>query len=131
MNAAAAQLMADWESIVGPALAAVSAPRRLSAGTLTIACAGPVAMELQHYAPALIGRINTHAGGATVRGLRFVQTTVLARPAVVAPAPVPRWAAEAADTAAASLPPGELRDAIAALGRAVLAESARGKSSTN
>ncbi len=65
------QVMADWDTIVGPQLAVVSRPRRLAAGTLTIACAGPVAMELQHYATELISRINTHLGTTTVRNLRF------------------------------------------------------------
>ena len=45
---ATAQVLADWSAIVGPAIAAVTTPRRLAAGTLTIACAGPIAMELQH-----------------------------------------------------------------------------------
>ena len=77
-GAGTGQVIADWDTIVGPMLAAVSAPRRLAAGTLTIACAGPVAMELQHYATELISRINTHLGTATVGSLRFVQTTSLA-----------------------------------------------------
>ena len=51
---ATVQVLADWEAIVGPALAAVTLPKRLSAGTLTIACAGPVAMELQHLSEALL-----------------------------------------------------------------------------
>lgn len=58
----AARLMLDWEEIVGPALARLSAPRRLAAGTVTIACAGPVGMELQHRAPQLIERINAYFG---------------------------------------------------------------------
>src|SRR3954463_12655425 len=41
---ASAQVIIDWPAIVGPALAAVTAPRRLSAGALTLACAGPIAM---------------------------------------------------------------------------------------
>ena len=64
----------------GPSLAAVSAPRRLAAGTLTIACAGPVAMELQHYATELMDRINTHLGSPAVKALRFVQTALPAPP---------------------------------------------------
>jgi hypothetical protein len=124
-------IMADWDSIVGPMLAAVSVPRRLAAGTLTIACAGPVAMELQHYATELISRINTHLGATAVRSLRFVQTTSIApRPPPPAP-PVPPWVAAAAETAVAALPEGELRTALAALGRAVLAGEARKKPSTN
>lgn len=65
--------MADWPELVGPALAAVTEPERLSAGTLTIACAGPVAMELQHLAPELIERINGGLGRAAVERLRFRQ----------------------------------------------------------
>src|SRR5690242_15088320 len=66
---ATAQLIADWEAIVGPLLADVATPRRLAAGTLTLACAGPVALELQHLAPALIERINTQLGRAVVERL--------------------------------------------------------------
>ena len=68
---AGAQLMADWPDVVGPALAAVTQPLRLSAGTLTLGCAGPVAMELQHLAPELIGRINAHLGRVVVERLRL------------------------------------------------------------
>ena len=127
----AGQVMADWDIIVGPMLASVSVPRRLAAGTLTIACAGPVAMELQHYATELTSRINTHLGSTTVRSLRFVQTTSLVPPAAPPPPPTPPWIAAAADTAVAALPEGDLRAALAALGRAVLAGEARGKPSTN
>ena len=131
MTPGAAVLMADWDSIVGPMLAAVSVPRRLAAGTLTIACAGPVAMELQHFATELISRINTHLGSTTVRSLRFVQTTSVAPRPVQPPPPAPPWVVAAAETAVAVLPEGELRAALAALGRAVLAGEARGKPSTD
>ncbi|MCP1245837.1 DUF721 domain-containing protein [Acetobacter cerevisiae] len=70
---AGVQLFTDWADIVGPAHAAVTTPRKLSAGTLSIACAGPVAMELQHLSDALIARINTWCGQALVARLRFVQ----------------------------------------------------------
>ena len=70
---AGAQLMADWAGVVGPALSSVTSPLRFTAGTLTIGCAGPVAMELTHLAPQLIGRINAHLGKPMVERLRFVQ----------------------------------------------------------
>jgi hypothetical protein len=128
---ATAQVMADWAAIVGPLLAAVSAPRRLATGTLTIACAGAVAMELQHYAGELIERINMHLGSPTVRALRFVQTALPAPRATLPPAPASGAVAAAAESAVAGLPEGELREALAALGRAVLASDApRGKTST-
>lgn len=125
---ATAQVLADWSAIVGPAIAAVAAPRRLVAGSLTIACAGPIAMELQYLGGELIARINTHLGCQVVKGLRFVQTTGLDAPAPpqqLRPDPVDQAEAEAA---VASLPEGELRAALAALGGAVLA---RARSSTD
>ena len=70
---AAAQLMADWPAIVGPALAAVTVPRRFASGTLSIACSGPIALELQHLAGELMARINAQLGRVTVTRLRFLQ----------------------------------------------------------
>lgn len=111
-NAASAQLVADWDAIVGPAHAATTRPRRLSAGTLTLACAGPAALELQHVADLLIGRINTHYGRQLVSRLRFVQddtalgdrTPPRRPPAAPIPVDIP------------DMPEGPLRDALAALG---------------
>lgn len=118
---AAAQLMADWAGIVGPALAAVTVPRRLTGGRLAIACAGPVAMELQHLAPELIARINTHVGQALVAELRFTQDhtpgTAESRP--LAPAKPSPQVAKAVDNQLADLPDGPVKDALAALGRSI------------
>jgi len=115
---AGAQLLADWPAIIGPALAAVTEPQRLSAGTLTLACAGPVAMELQHLAPELVARINTHFGRTLVERLRFVQ-----RPGklpATRPLPAPAATLPPAVTAElATLPEGELRDALEKLARGV------------
>ena len=120
--AATAQVLADWAAIVGPAYAALTTPRRLTSATLTIGCTGPVAMELQHVAPALIERINSHLGRAAVERLRFVQEP----PPRATAAPIPRRpATHAAQAAVAGLPPGELRDALERLGRVVLAERRR------
>ncbi len=118
-----AQLMEAWSGIVGPALAEVTVPRRLSQGTLTIGCAGPVAMELQHLSNEVLGRINQYLGSQAVRRLRFVQITFVRAPVQ----PRPRRseaAATAASEAVAQVAEGPLRAALAALGRAVLNESA-------
>jgi hypothetical protein len=118
---AGAALMTDWPQVVGPALAAVTSPLRLSAGTLTLACAGPVAMELQHLAPELIARINGHAGRVTVERLRFVQRSAgspQGLPAASARArtePLPPPVAERL----AALPAGDLREALENLARGV------------
>lgn len=113
-----AQLMADWAAAVGPALAAVTLPRRLLQGTLTIGCAGPVAMELQYFAPQLITRINGHLGRAAVDRLRFVQDPAAstAAPAVVIAATPPPPAVAAAVRTVAD---PELRAALERLAAAV------------
>jgi hypothetical protein len=125
---ATAQVMADWPVIVGPALAAVTAPRRLAAGTLTVGCAGPVAMELQHLAPQLIARINTHVGSTVVSRLRLQQDGGAASGPALPPrrdAKPTEAAIRAAERAVAGLPDGPLRDALASLGRTVLTARAR------
>jgi hypothetical protein len=118
---ASAAVLADWEAIVGPALAAVTAPRRLTAGTLTIACPGPIALELQHLSSMLIGRINAHLGGTPVERLRFVQQAPSPlSPAASPPALTPELAARV-EAAVEGLPEA-LRTALAALGKAVAAQ---------
>jgi hypothetical protein len=109
---AGALLMSEWAAIVGPRLLMETVPKKFVGGTLTIACSGAVAMELQHLSAALIERINGHAGQALVLRLRFVQEPVAppcvpVRRRVVAPVPL------------TELPPGELNDALARL-RAVI-----------
>lgn len=116
---ATAQLLSDWAIIVGPAIAAVSAPKKLLAGTLAIACTGPIAMELQHLGPELLQRINSHFGQILVTRLRFVQdfqaatvATPIARPLAVV----------AAREAVGDMPDGPLRDALLGLGQHALAK---------
>ena len=111
---ASAQVLADWALIVGPALAGQTSPRRLSGSTLTLACDGPVALELQHLSAALIQRINGHLGAKVVERLRFVQELL------PSPPPTPRRQ-PAEPVAIPGLPEGELRAALARLGGAVRA----------
>jgi len=113
----AAMLLADWAQVVGPELAATTTPRRFAAGTLTIACAGPVAMELQHLAPQLLGRINGHLGQLLVERLRFVQADQ-ARPSPPPRPPAPALPEPVAEALAAVADEG-LRAALAKLGRGV------------
>ena len=92
----------------------------LTAGSLTIACSGPIAMELSHLAPELVARINGGLGRVAVERLRFVQT---AQPAASGgkPALPPRPVALPARVATAldSLPTGDLREALERLARGV------------
>ena len=106
---AAAALLADWPMLAGPDLAARAAPIKFAAGTLTLACPGPVAMELQLSAPAVIQRLNLALGSAIVERLRFVQqATGIAAP----PTPATRRSTAAAPP---DLPEGALGEALARL----------------
>ncbi|MDJ0387622.1 DciA family protein [Roseomonas sp. E05] len=115
---AAAHLMTDWPEIVGPALAAQSVPLRLTGGTLTLRCTGPMAMELQHMAPQLAARINTAMGQRLVERLRFVQGSMPA-PAPKARRPAPVKLPASVDRALEEIEDPELRAALARLGQGV------------
>jgi hypothetical protein len=117
-NPASAQIIADWEIIVGPKIAAMTVPRRLDRGVLTIGCAGPTAMSLHYVGIDLINRINTHLGGQPVHSLKFTQAGMPRRPKdVLPPAPL---AMQEAEAAVATLPEGDLKSALEALGRVVI-----------
>nr|WP_081378513.1 DUF721 domain-containing protein [Novacetimonas hansenii] len=108
---AAVQVMLDWPDIVGPELARATVPRRLSAGTLTVACVGPVATELQHLAPVVIARINGVCGAGVVSRLKMLQDiTLRPTPPPPRPRPVP------VPVVIGDMPEGPLRDALSRLG---------------
>lgn len=117
-NPAAAQVVADWELIVGPKVAGMTTPRRLDKGVLTIACAGPAAMEMHYMGVEIIRRINTHLGGQPVHSLKFTQAGMPKR----APPPTPRppEAIQEARAAVAPLADGDLKSALESLGRVVI-----------
>jgi len=106
---AAAHLLADWDAIAGLQLAARATPIKFAGGTLTLACTGPAAMELQHLTPQIIARLNQAVGQAMVERLRFVQqisapdSKTKIRPAPYPKAPPP------------DLPEGPLGEALAKL----------------
>ncbi len=109
-----AQVMADWAEIVGPELSRTTVPRRLSSGTLTLACTGPVALELQHLSEQLLARVNGHLGRVVVQRLRFVQDPAsMPAPPPTAPPPAMRR------IELPGIPPGPLHDALVALGRRI------------
>jgi hypothetical protein len=126
ISPAAAQIMADWAEIIGPGPLAAAQPLRLSAGTLTLACSGALALELSMLAPQLIARINAHLGRAAVQQLRFVQGSLTAPPtasrrAKRAEVPLP----DHAEAALQTVPEGPLRDALERLGREVFRPEAK------
>ncbi len=120
-NPASAQILTDWEIIVGPKVASMTVPRRLDRGVLTIGCAGPAAMDLHYMGVEVINRINTHLGGQPVHALRFTQAGMPRKAPPAAPKP-PEAILEA-EAAVAGLPDGDLKSALAALGRVVIGRS--------
>jgi hypothetical protein len=118
-----AQILADWPMIVGPGTAAMAEPVRLSAGTLTLACTGPAAMELGMAAPAIMERINSHLGRIAVRKLGFVQRP--SRPEPPRPArPVPGPVPDPVRTRLDGVPGEELRAALERLAKGVYSRKA-------
>jgi len=120
-NPATARIIADWDIIVGPKVASMTVPRRLDRGVLTIACAGPAAMDLHYMGVEVINRINTHLGGQPVHSLKFTQAGMPRKPPAARTSP-PEAIVEARN-AVADLPDGDLKDALAALGRVVIGRS--------
>src|SRR5262245_29742222 len=87
-----AQLVTQWEALMGPELAAKLAPERLTfprgerrAGTLRLRVATAFALEAQHLEPVLIERINGFFGYAAVARIVLVQG-----PPLQGPPPAPR-----------------------------------------
>ena len=121
---AAGGLVADWPSIVGVELAAVSLPRGLSRagqGTLTLRVEPGHAVMLQHLEPLVIERINSYLGYRAVRRLRLQQGPLGGRPDPLRPPPAPLTAEEEAGLRARTATVGDetLRGALERLGRAV------------
>jgi hypothetical protein len=106
---AAAQLLADWSQLAGADLSARAAAVKFAGGTLTLACTGPVAMELQLLAPQIIARLNLALGQSMIERLRFVQQV----PATPAPGAARLSAPPVAPPE--NLPEGPLGEALARL----------------
>jgi hypothetical protein len=88
---AQADVVANWEAIVGSDLAAVSAPERIrwprgtgeearkQGGTLIIRAAPGRALELQYEASRIIQRINSFFGYGAIEGIKVMQAQELPR----------------------------------------------------
>jgi len=64
----AGDLLAEWESIVGPQLAGQTAPLRLTGGVLVLAASTPLwAAEVRQLGGVIIRRVNERLGDGTVR----------------------------------------------------------------
>ncbi len=83
-----ADILTQWQSIVGDELARVCKPqsirwprglqhqekgRQKLGGTLTIVAAGASALELQHETPRILEKLNTYYGYGAVTTIKIVQ----------------------------------------------------------
>lgn len=133
-----AQLLAEWASIIGPALAEHASPDRLSFarggerrdGTLHLRVASAVALEIQHREPQLIERINAFFGYRAVARLRLVHAppNEAARPAPPRPVPLAPRESQVLDQRLAGVDDPELRAALRRLGAAVIGGAKRASS---
>jgi hypothetical protein len=131
---AGAALLADWAAIVGPALAARCQPVKLArdsdgrGGVLHLRVSSTAALELQHAAPQIVERINTHFGHPAVARLRLIQAPLgrAVRPTARPLRPLSPEETARIDGAVASVGDEELRRALAGLGRVLTSRDRAG-----
>lgn len=122
-------LIARWDSIVGPQMASYVLPEqvrfpkgRRDGGELTIRVpSGPFAVQIQHDAPALLQRINGYFGYPAIVRLKIIQAPLpIKRPAqevrqrALRPSEVAEITATVAD-----IPDDGLRAALERLGKSM------------
>lgn len=132
---ASAQLIADWNSVVGAELAAKISPDRLSFppgerrdGTLRVRVGPGLAPEVQHRSPIILERINGFFGYRAVVRLQLVQGPPVrsrARPAPPPPRPLRPEEQDALDERLAGIGDPTLREALRRLGAAVIGSNSR------
>jgi len=133
---ASGDVIAAWEEIVGPHLAAFSQPIRLDwprrqkhadpesrphPATLVVRVEGAFALDFQQSIPLVIERLNAHYGWACIGRVVIRQGPVTRPPErVVAPTPVDPRIAEQVAQVIAAVEDAPLKAALARFGEAVL-----------
>ncbi len=128
-----AQLVTQWDAVMGSELAAKLSPDRITFargerrdGTLRVRVASAFAPEAQHLEPVLIERINAFFGYRAVARLVFVQGPPLNAKPVVAPLrKLNKQEQTTLDGSLSTIENEELRAALARLGAAVIASRNR------
>lgn len=128
-------LIQSWDEVVGARLAPLTRPekiawpprrhddQRFEPATLVVAAEAAAALELQHQTGEVMARVNSFLGFRAVGRIRIVQKPV--RQAEPQPKPSPRALTDGEAARLAAVVSGieseELRGALSALGKAVLA----------
>jgi hypothetical protein len=125
-----AAIVNQWPDIIGPMLAAYSAPERIvypkgkrTGGTLFLRIdSGSLAVELQHLQPLLMERINGYIGYRAVADIKILQGPLPPRIEAPPPRVRPLNAAEehALATSLETVDDPGLRASLEALGRSVM-----------
>ena len=134
-----------WREIVGDQLARVTRPQKLTkgragpdgkggGGTLELRVAGPAALLVQHQSADILARVNLFLGPGAVEKLRIAQGPVKPLPIPAASKKGARRRFEPLDAASEAelaksveAAPDGLKSALATLGRAVMADQAKGR----
>ncbi len=142
-----AELLSQWEAIVGAELAEFTAPERIrwprgnngeedrgqpGGGTLVVRAAEGRALELQYMTPRIIERINGYYGYGAIADVKVLQGRLPKQARAArdnAPAPLDAEATEALQSKLESVGDDKLRDALERLGRGALAKLASSRKS--
>ncbi len=122
-------LASRWSEIVGPRLAAVSEPVRVSrgkeGGVLHLRAPSAAAPIIQHAKEHIIERVNL-ASGSKINALKIIQTAPPKRAVVVTPRPLTPDQRAALVQRLASIKTNPIRNALAELGEAILTGRRKG-----
>ena len=126
---AGSRILTEWAGIVGPQLAAHSAPEKLafprgekSGGTLTISVQNGFAPHIQHMQGIILERLGSYFGYAAVS--RIVISHSWVQPAEPEVKPKPPTLTKASVNITDEVDDPELREALASLARTLSGEKA-------
>lgn len=127
-----ADILSKWSSIVGPTLANVSSPEKLSFtrhenrdAALKVRVAPGHAPEFQHFEPLIIERINSFFGYRAVGRIKILQAPIIRpkirkKPSISPPSEEQeKWLDEVLE----SVEDGDLKDRLHALGAAIVTKN--------
>jgi hypothetical protein len=127
-------ILAHWPMIVGPQLAAMSCPERISRRgegvVLTVRVEGAMALEVQHMSPLILERINQHYGSGAITKLNIIQGPLPLKPMKQHSRPPDVTELAEAEKSLGDIPEGRLKVALARLGARIARKTAEDEANT-